>query len=298
MSNSNATSSDQRDRSSTLSLLSPPPNTRIQLPSQWPSEYVQIIHPALHTASQPALPKPRNQCHLPTPQHLSPSHPSTPPIEQSHPPTITKRTDPPLTYPLPPLQRSAALKIDWTKLGTQLGLKGATANSLVAFKKRNDDARRKLAVLSEHPQTVDFAHYRSILKNSAVVDEIEKQVRAFQPKKYDVQRQLKAIDAFEAQAVKGAEETKVKVDAELKDLEKTLKNIEEARSFEDLTVVCFLRLGGLGVGSVEYRVLICLINRMKSLPPNPRSTSALRSSLQRADGCPLVTRYGLSLFFL
>ena len=38
--------------------------------------------------------------------------------------------------------------------------------------------------------------------------------------------------------MKSAEETKGKVDAELKDLEKTLKNIETARPFEDLTVVC------------------------------------------------------------
>ncbi|KAF1348809.1 putative ATP synthase subunit D, mitochondrial [Delphinella strobiligena] len=132
--------------------------------------------------------------------------------------------------------RSAALKIDWTKIGTQLGLKGSTANSLVAFKKRNDDARRKIQQLSEHSSTVDFSHYRSVLKNTAVIDEIEKQFNAFTPKKYDVDRQLKAIDAFQAQAVKSAEETKVKVDAELKDLAKTLKNIEEARPFEDLTV--------------------------------------------------------------
>ena len=40
------------------------------------------------------------------------------------------------------------------------------------------------------------------------------------------------------QAVKNAQETKGLVDKELGDLEKTLKNIEEARPFEDLTVVC------------------------------------------------------------
>jgi len=36
--------------------------------------------------------------------------------------------------------------------------------------------------------------------------------------------------------VKNAEETKGRVDLELKDLEKTLENIETARPFEDLTV--------------------------------------------------------------
>ncbi|OCK82161.1 ATP synthase D chain, mitochondrial [Lepidopterella palustris CBS 459.81] len=132
--------------------------------------------------------------------------------------------------------RSATLKLDWTKLATQLGLKGSTANALSAFKKRNDDARRKLALLAEQPQTVDFAHYRSVLKNTAVIDEIEKSFNSFKPATYDVGRQIKAIEAFEAQAIKSAEETKGVVDRELKDLEKTLKNIEEARPFEDLTV--------------------------------------------------------------
>tara|TARA_R110002003_G_scaffold9_38_gene720 strand:+ start:358 stop:1155 length:798 start_codon:yes stop_codon:yes gene_type:complete len=136
-----------------------------------------------------------------------------------------------------PQQRSAALKLDWTKLGQQLGLKGQTAAALQSFKKRNDDARRKVTVLSEQAQTVDFQHYRSILKNQAIVDDIEKQFNAFKPATYDVGRQVKAIEAFEAQALKSAEETKTVVDKELADLEKTLKNIEEARPFADLTVV-------------------------------------------------------------
>lgn len=87
------------------------------------------------------------------------------------------------------------------------------------------------------PQTVDFQHYRSTLKNTAIVDEIEQHFKQFKPATYDVGRQLKAIEAFEAQAVKSAEETKGKVDRELRDLEKTLQNIETARPFEDLTVV-------------------------------------------------------------
>ena len=77
------------------------------------------------------------------------------------------------------------------------------------------------------------------MKNQAVVDEIEKHFNSFKPATYDVGRQIKAIEAFEAQALKNAEETKGRVDLELKDLEKTLKNIEEARPFDELTVVCF-----------------------------------------------------------
>ncbi|GLI80819.1 ATP synthase d subunit [Penicillium ochrochloron] len=132
--------------------------------------------------------------------------------------------------------RSAALKLDWAKVSTSLGLRGQTAASLQSFKKRNDDARRKVQVLSEQPQTIDFAHYRGILKNQAVIDEIENHFKSFKPASYDVSRQLKAIDAFEAQAVQNAEQTKGKIDAELVNLQKTLENIETARPFEDLTV--------------------------------------------------------------
>ncbi|KAI9846055.1 MAG: ATP synthase d subunit [Thelocarpon superellum] len=132
--------------------------------------------------------------------------------------------------------RSAALKVDWTKIGTSLGIKGQTAAALQAFKKRNEDARRRVQLLSEQPQEVDFKHYRSVLKNQSVVDEIESQTKAYKAVTYDVGRQIKTIEAFEAQAVKNAEDTKGKVDVELKELEKTLKNIEDARPFEDLTV--------------------------------------------------------------
>ena len=139
-------------------------------------------------------------------------------------------------------QRSAAFKIDWARLNTSLGLKGSTAASLAAFKKRNDDARRKVQQLSAQPDSVDFSHYRLVLKNTAIVDEIEGHFKRFKPATYDVSRQIKAIETFEAQAVKSAEETKGKVDAELADLEKTLTNIETARPFEDLTVVCLRKV--------------------------------------------------------
>ncbi|EGR46552.1 hypothetical protein MKX07_004210 [Trichoderma sp. CBMAI-0711] len=132
--------------------------------------------------------------------------------------------------------RSAALKLDWVKVSQSLGLRGQTVASLQAFKKRNEDARRKVQQLSEQPTAVDFAHYRSVLKNQAVVDEIEKRFKAFKPTTYDVTRQIKAIEAFEVEAVKNAEATKQAVDLELKDLAATLKNIEEARPFDELTV--------------------------------------------------------------
>jgi len=167
---------------------------------------------------------------------------STPP-----PPTLANPRNPfslslivtvPLTtkpHTLP--QRSAALKIEWAKISSSLGLKGQTAASLQAFKKRNEDARRKVVVLHDTPREIDFAHYRSLLKNQAVIDEIEAAFKSFKPKSYDVSKTIAAIESFEAAAVKNAETTKSKVDAELQDLSMTLKNISEARSFDELTVV-------------------------------------------------------------
>lgn len=195
---------------------------------------------------------------------------------------------------IPPIeQRSAALKIDWTKLGTQLGLRGATSNSLVAFKKRNDDARRKVQQLSEQPTTVDFSHYRSVLKNQAIVDQIEKEFNAFKPATYDVNRQIKSIEAFEAQAVKSAEETKGAVDSELRDLEKTLKNIEDARPFEDLTVVRIR--SGCGCNWAVFGIVDGLaddwcLRRTRLPPPAPTSTSAPSSSSARVAGPSPDTR--------
>jgi phosphopantetheine adenylyltransferase len=145
----------------------------------------------------------------------------------------------------------------------------------MAFKKRHDDALRKVRTLSEMPQQIDFAHYRSTLKNRAVIDEVERQFKAWQPKSYDVSRQIKAIEAFEGQAVQSAEETKIAVDKELKELELTLRNIEEARPFEDLTVVC---CSAMSVARQADR------GRTISQTRSPRSTSEQSSLSRRGSG--------------
>lgn len=178
------------------------------------------------------------------------------------------------------------MKIDWAALPSKLGLKGSTAGALQTFKKRNDDARRRVQQLSEQPQTVDFAHYRSVLKNQDIIAEMEKQVNSFHVKKYDVSRQIKAIEAFEAQAVKSAEETKGKVDAELQDLEKTLKNIETARPFEDLTVVS---KDFDPVDHVTHEANF-MNDRTKLWPHAQTSTNVLPSLYPRAAGKYPVTR--------
>ena len=182
-----------------------------------------------------------------------------------------------------------------------LGLRGQTATSLQAFKKRNDDARRKVTALSEQPQTVDFAHYRKVLKNQAVVDQIENQFKTFKPASYDVNRQIKAIDAFEAQAVQSALDTKGKVEAELQNLQKTLENIETARPFDELTVVCYSFFSPFFSFFPQGKIWLCtdddadFFNRTRSPLLSPRSTRRLLRWSPRADGCPLATRWVSSL---
>lgn len=95
------------------------------------------------------------------------------------------------------------------------------------------------------PSSIDFGHYRETLKNTAVVDEMEKALKEFQVKKVDVSRQIKALEGFEVQAVKSAEETKRVVDEEVGGLRKCLADIESVRGWEEITVVSinFLVLG-------------------------------------------------------
>jgi len=52
------------------------------------------------------------------------------------------------------------------------------------------------------PTTIDFSHYRSVLKNQAIVDEAEKILKEFKPETYDVNTHIKAIETFEAKAVR------------------------------------------------------------------------------------------------
>lgn len=173
---------------------------------------------------------------------------------------------------------------------TSLGLRGQTVASLQAFKSRNDNAKRNVQQLSELPTTVDFAQYRSTLKNQAVVDEIEKRFKAFKPATYDISRQLKAIETFEAEAVKNAQATKEKVDLELQDLTKTLQNIEQARPFEDLTVVC-IQLGiraGRFLGKLE---MLMGHYRMMLPPLSLRSMRRHPSWSPEAAGASPDTRY-------
>ncbi|OCH95888.1 ATP synthase d subunit, partial [Obba rivulosa] len=125
---------------------------------------------------------------------------------------------------------------DFARIYSSLGLGKETIASLQAFRKRHGDAQRIHAQYAAQPTTVDLAHYRAVLKNKAVVDDAERLLREFKPVTYDVGAHIKAIEVFESKAVAQAKETTQKIDVELKDLQATLANIEEARPFDDLTV--------------------------------------------------------------
>lgn len=94
--------------------------------------------------------------------------------------------------------RAAAL--DLAKI-SNLGLGKNTLAQISAFRKRADDAKRQLAQLKQHNTDIHFAHYNKVLRNKDVVSQAQKILSQFKPVTYDVQAQLKAIDAFESKAV-------------------------------------------------------------------------------------------------
>ncbi|KZT58839.1 ATP synthase d subunit [Calocera cornea HHB12733] len=130
----------------------------------------------------------------------------------------------------------SAAALDWTRIYGSLNLGKETVAALQEFRKRAYEAQRVHDQLSSQPTTVDFAHYRSVLRNKAVVDECEKIMRDFKPKEVDLSAWTKSIDSFEGKAVESAKATEVNVQEEVKKLEQTLANIEEARPFDQVTV--------------------------------------------------------------
>ncbi|EDK42649.1 ATP synthase d subunit [Lodderomyces elongisporus] len=132
--------------------------------------------------------------------------------------------------------KQAASKVDFTKIVKSLGLTGSTAASLQAFRKRYDEAKKNYIDLSAQSTEIDFAHYRSVLKNTKVVDEIEKAVSSFKPVTLDISKNLKNIEIYEQKAIENAKLTEKSVTEEIAQLKATLKDIESARPFDQLTV--------------------------------------------------------------
>ncbi|OZJ04232.1 hypothetical protein BZG36_04234 [Bifiguratus adelaidae] len=108
--------------------------------------------------------------------------------------------------------------------------------SLQAFRKRNEEARRVINDLAEQKTDVDFAYYRSVLKNQDIAAQAEKTFKEFKPTTYSVDAQIANIEKFEAAAVERAQNTVKQVESELADLNQALKDIESTRPVEQLTV--------------------------------------------------------------
>jgi len=132
-------------------------------------------------------------------------------------------------------QKVAAVAVDFARIYSSLGLGKSSISSLQAFRKRHSEALRISNSLAGQPTTIDFSHYRDVIKNKAIVDEAEKILKNFKPLTYDVNTHINAIETFEAKAVAEALETEQMIDEELGKLQQTLANIEDARPFEQLT---------------------------------------------------------------
>ncbi|KAL6937333.1 ATP synthase d subunit [Hanseniaspora osmophila] len=134
------------------------------------------------------------------------------------------------------LAKSAASKLEWSKVISNLKLTGKTATQLTGFKKRNDEARRQLFALQQQDTEVDFENYRNVLNNKDVIAKIENYVKSYKTVTVDVSSQLSTLKAFETKAVENAQQTEKLVAQELTALQETLKNIESARAFDELTI--------------------------------------------------------------
>lgn len=97
---------------------------------------------------------------------------------------------------------------------------------------------------------------------------------------------------FEAQAVQSAEETKLGVDEEVKSLERTLKNIDEARPFSDLTVVSIWDYQRLGI------ILMLILFALQDDVVAARPDIDVRVEQMVSRGRWMPTGYKVCTFFL
>ncbi|KAJ2765148.1 ATP synthase d subunit [Coemansia nantahalensis] len=132
--------------------------------------------------------------------------------------------------------RKFLTSINWPVVSSVLSKHTEITKSLGAFRKGYEEAERQLTQLKEADRAIDFEHYRQVLKNTEIVDRLEKIAKAQKVAKVDLAEQLKTIAAFEAKAVASAELYVKETAANLADLSATVTNIEEARPITQLTV--------------------------------------------------------------
>ncbi|KAJ2814515.1 ATP synthase d subunit, partial [Coemansia sp. 'formosensis'] len=91
--------------------------------------------------------------------------------------------------------RKFLTSINWPVVSSVLSKHTEITGSLAAFRKGYEEAERQLTQLKEADRAIDFEHYRRILKNSDIVDKLEKVALAQKIVKVDLADQLKTISA-------------------------------------------------------------------------------------------------------
>ena len=90
---------------------------------------------------------------------------------------------------------------DWNAIYNKLGLGRDTITALQAFRARNTSAANRNAALKTTIPSVDFAHYRSVLRDQQTLGQLEKVLGDFKPVDYDVSKWDGLVDSFQAKAV-------------------------------------------------------------------------------------------------
>merc|ERR1711890_35514 len=78
-----------------------------------------------------------------------------------------------------PVSTTMAASVEWSRISSKLGLSKQALGELGAFRQRAAAARAANAAVKEQKTTVDFEHYRQVLKNKDVVAEGEKLFKSF-----------------------------------------------------------------------------------------------------------------------
>ncbi|KAJ1800575.1 ATP synthase d subunit [Coemansia sp. RSA 2399] len=132
--------------------------------------------------------------------------------------------------------RKFLTSINWPVVNSVLSKHTEITKSLGTFRKGYEEAERQLTQFQEADRPVDFDHYRRILKNTDIVDKLEKISKSQKIAKVDLADQLKTISAFEVKAVTSAEQYVKETQASLSDLSETVRNIDQARPITQLTI--------------------------------------------------------------
>ncbi|PVU99606.1 hypothetical protein BB559_000564 [Furculomyces boomerangus] len=131
--------------------------------------------------------------------------------------------------------RKLVQAIDWPRVSAVLARKPEVVKSLSAFNKKFQEVDRELVLLKEQKLDLDFDHYRKVLKNKKIVDDMELKFKSYEIKKLDTKEHLKIIGEFESSATASATGYASELETKLSGLFETVGNIENARPVNQVT---------------------------------------------------------------